>query len=309
MKEVLLNKIYQSLVTRKAEDMPSGLDGNMGIYIFLKLFQALNKSIEFDANKWLNASLAAFSKLPFNFVHGLLGVGWGIRFLIKNKLIREDGAEIIYNTITLRRKNLLETAPIPWFGGEALFSTGIYMPQLADKSDSLEWYIHEEHLIEMIDECEVLLSCPIKGVFSPQDMNVSMLHSILFFLHSMERLSVYPFMVEQLLKKIPDLYIGIKEKVPSDDYVYCFLCGKKAEIPFYHTDDELFNFMREIGFYSLVYETSELFISAYNQVERKKTDFLKYAMDRIEGQYADIKVLCGWGYGLLNMKKWEQKKK
>lgn len=302
MKDLLLNKIFQSLIIRKIENIPPGLDGNMGIYIFLKLFQALNSNIEFSTNKWLNASLISFSQLPFNFIHGILGIGWGIRFLIKTKLMKEDGAEIIYKTIAIRRINKFEVTPVPWFENELLFSYGIYMSQLMDENDSLEWYIHEEYLIEMIDECEILLSYPIKDVFSPQEINLSMLHSILFFLRSMERLGVYPFMVGQLLMKIPMLYIHIQSKTKFDDYIYHFLCSEKAEIPFDISDDELFIFMGEIGFYSLVYTTPELFVSAYYQIESQKTDFWEYVTYKLENQHTDIKIICGWGYGLLNIK-------
>lgn len=65
---------------------------------------------------------------------------------------------------------------------DELFSVGIFLQMKFLPNDSLESYYIQEKLINLVDECERLLTQSVNHIYNPNDISLSMLHSIQFFL-------------------------------------------------------------------------------------------------------------------------------
>ena len=184
-----------------------------------------------------------------------------------------------------------------------LFSGGIYMLQQCNTDNLLERYIVNERLIGLVDECERQLTQSIKYIYRPEDMSLSRLHSILFFLKQISEKKIYPYKANKLLCHVKERFSQMKEKPLCDEYIYHFLMqDDKAIVPTNLEDRNLFLFMGELGFYSLLYDNQGIFQSAWQQVEEKYPRFERKTKSIINDKTTPVAALCGWGYGLLQCK-------
>ena len=193
-------------------------------------------------------------------------------------------------------------APIPTNKDDQVFSSGIYMSQLRVPKNSSEQYAHNERIIILLDECERLLLHSIPLIYSPSEMPLSMLHSILYFLLQADRTGIYPFLTRKLLKYAPQLYHKILNRgTPSDQYICLALMSKSNTSLQEISDDQAsIDFIANLGFYSLLYDTPQIFSSPF-QLIHKNQAFTKYIKEQIQENSLDISTLCGLGFGLLNM--------
>lgn len=186
---------------------------------------------------------------------------------------------------------------------DKLFSGGIYMLQQCGTNNSVERYIVEERLIALVDECERQLTQSIKYIYRPEDMPLSRLHSILFFLTQISEKKIYPYKANALLCHVKERFVQMKEKPLCDEYIYHFLMqDDQAIVPVNLEDRHLFLLMGELGFYSLLYDNQGIFRSAWQQVEEKYPEFKGKAESIIKDKSTPVAALCGWGYGLLQCK-------
>ena len=65
-------------------------------------------------------------------------------------------------------------------------------------------------------------------------------------------------------------------------------------------DQASIDFIANLGFYSLLYDTPQIFSSPF-QLIHKNQAFTKYIKEQIQENSLDISTLCGLGFGLLNM--------
>jgi len=74
------------------------VDGKMASLIWLMLWNKQNKVVDLTIqNEWLESIKVAVSnhQLPFNFYHGLCGIGWGFIYLYANQLIDDIDESIL----------------------------------------------------------------------------------------------------------------------------------------------------------------------------------------------------------------------
>lgn len=303
MKE-LSDYIYHRITIEDYASLPSGLKGGrMGICLFLALY--LKKKKGKKGRKMLSAILTDAIKelpnLPCSLLNGAMGTGWAIQYLSVNEILSfKDEISKLYTLIINYYMGYCASAPLQFIKEDQLFSIGIYILQLRTEDDSITHYTVNEILIGLIDECERLMKWNIKDLYSSQDISLSMLHSILLFLLRMNETGIYPVQTSRLIGCITEFHRHIHKQNPSDDYIYHFLLHGSANFP-EMKEDELFHFMGEIGFYSLLYESPQLFCSAYAQYNDKYPVHKKNIKIEINKKDADIATLCGWGYGLLNL--------
>lgn len=176
----LIGCIYKRLKKENIANLPVGLRGGlMGIALFMCLYSKYYKR-PISIKEYLINPLIKFRKLPFNILEGKIGIGWGIRYLELQGFIEEDESlNKLYKTIYFAYFNKFSVLPVYWVENEPLFSIGVFMSQMFVKENSLKMYTIEELLIAYIDECEYLLLYPIRNIYSPKHMPLSMLHSLL----------------------------------------------------------------------------------------------------------------------------------
>ena len=193
-------------------------------------------------------------------------------------------------------------APIPMSKDDLIFSSGIYMSQLRMPKDSSEQYTHNERIIILLDECDRLLLHSIPLIYPPSEMSLSMLPSILYFLLQADKTDVYPFLTRKLLKYTPQLYYKIINRgTLSDQYICLFLMNKSNSLLQETGNDQAsIDFIANLGFYSLLYDTPQIFSSAFQLIHENQA-FTEYIIEQIQEASLDISTLCGSGFGLLNM--------
>ena len=163
-------------------------------------------------------------------------------------------------------------------------------------------FTHNERIIILLDECDRLLLHSIPLIYTPSEMSLSMLHSILYFLLQADKTDVYPFLTRKLLKYTPQLYYKIINRgTLSDQYICLFLMNKSNSLLQETGNDQAsIDFIANLGFYSLLYDTPQIFSSAFQLIHENQA-FTEYIIEQIQEASLDISTLCGLGFGLLNM--------
>lgn len=242
--------------------------------------------------------------LPCSILFGKMGFSWSLSLLYQKSILEKD--EIIEKFLSSVMSEYMHRyyfALTQVTMEDNLFSGGIYMLQQYSTDNLLERCIVKERLIGLVDECERQLTQSIKYIYRPENMSLSRLHSILFFLKQIGEKKIYPYKANALLYQVKERFSKMKEKPLCDEYIYHFLMqDDKAIVPTNLEDRNLFLFMGELGFYSLLYDNQGIFQSAWQQVEEKYPRFERKAESIINDKTTPVAALCGWGYGLLQCK-------
>lgn len=307
--EQLIRHIYRRLAKEEWAFLPSELKGGkIGLVVFLALYSDSfsNNSSRKLSTMILYNLLQDISSFPYGLVSGKMGIAWSLYLLYQRGILEQD--EPLHDLFKSIRNEYIyhqHSKPVQLIAGENLFSGGIYMLQQRSSStdSSLERYSADEGLIGLVDECERQLTQSIKYIYRPEDMPLSRLHSILFFLKQIGEKKIYPYKANALLCHVKERFSQMKEKPLCDEYIYHFLMqDDKAIVPTNMEDMALFFFMGELGFYSLLYDNQGIFRSAWQQVEEKYPRFERKAESIIKDKTTPVTALCGWGYGLLQYK-------
>ena len=303
----LIRHIYRRLAKEEWAFLPSELKGGkIGLAVFLALYSDSfnNNSSRKLSAKILYNLLQDISSLPYGLVSGKTGIAWSLYLLYQRGILEQDEPlDDFFKSIRSEYIYRQHSQPVQLIAEEDLFSGGIYMLQQRRTDSSLERYSVDEGLIGLVDECERQLTQSIKYIYRPEDMSLSRLHSILFFLKQISEKKIYPYKANELLCHVKERFSQMKEKPLCDEYIYHFLMqDDKAIVPTNAEDRNLFLFMGELGFYSLLYDNQEIFQSARQQVEEKYPGFERKAESIIKDRTTPVTALCGWGYGLLQYK-------
>ena len=265
----------------------------MEIFLFLALYSEIKGSEEarYMASIILtDTQKKELNNQPYSLLKGRLGVSWGIQYLANKNILELDDEVMKFRSIGMQDcMSYRLLAPIPMSKDDLIFSSGIYMSQLRMPKDSSEQYTHNERIIILLDECDRLLLHSIPLIYTPSEMSLSMLHSILYFLL-------------QLLKYTPQLYYKIINRgTLSDQYICLFLMNKSNSLLQETGNDQAsIDFIANLGFYSLLYDTPQIFSSAFQLIHENQA-FTEYIIEQIQEASLDISTLCGLGFGLLNM--------
>lgn len=304
MKTELSDHIYNRLLQEDWGKLPHSLkNGKTGISLFLALYSEVrqNQKARNLSTLILADALKEVNYLPCSFLDGKLGIFWELRYLVNKRILVESKeVEMHYAIGVAECMALRSSTPIQIIQEDYLFSTGIYMLQQNIQKTSLALYEQNERLIILLDECERLLKQNIKNIYAPQKMQLATLHSALYFLLEIDKLHIYPFQTKQLLAYIPELYKSIcKDNLP-DEYTLHFLMNAVATLPENLDESDLFGFMGNIGFYSILYNTPKLFYLAGKQAKKKYPTFFNQLKKKIKEEN-NVGALCGWGCGLLTL--------
>lgn len=298
MTQDLVSIIYRNLVKTQWEYLQYHLKGGkVGLMLFMALYS--ERTGDTKAVNLLERMLCGVSKgimtRPCTLLKGNLGVAWALLLLCKKGIIETNRSldtllKYVFREFMVR----YYSSPVMLID-DSLFSAGIYtLGQLPD-NESQERYVVEERIIYIVDECERQLTRRMYNMYEPDNLSLSMLHSFLFFLQTCNMKKIFPYKAGKLIEFVKKKYDGIKEKTICDDFVYNVLLNSgQACIPQDMTDDEIFKFMGELGFYSLLYDRPQIFLTALNQICRRRYNVSKFVDENVS-----VETLCGWGYGLL----------
>lgn len=307
MKKHLVDYIYAQLMRQDLSKLPCYLKGGtMEIFLFLALYSEIKGSEEarYMASIILtDTQKKELNNQPYSLLKGRLGVSWGIQYLADKNILELDDEVMKFRSIGMQDcMSYRLLAPIPMSKDDLIFSSGIYMSQLRMPKDSSEQYTHNERIIILLDECDRLLLHSIPLIYTPSEMSLSMLHSILYFLLQADKTDVYPFLTRKLLKYTPQLYYKIINRgTLSDQYICLFLMNKSNSLLQETGNDQAsIDFIANLGFYSLLYDTPQIFSSAFQLIHENQA-FTEYIIEQIQEASLDISTLCGLGFGLLNM--------
>lgn len=184
---------------------------------------------------------------------------------------------------------------------DELFSVGIFLQMKFLPNDSLESYYIQEKLINLVDECERLLTQSVNHIYNPNDISLSMLHSIQFFLQECIRKKISTYKASILFPQIEAKYIQLVNKPSHHDFIYHFFNDDSQKPSICPMDNiAYFNFMGEIGFYSLLYGRVKLFRQVLDNILSQYPNFLQTASHLVSYGDVSLTTLLGWGYGLLH---------
>lgn len=301
-----LKLIYWNINRMENCHLPLGLkDGKVGVLLFCALYSELlqQSRLRNRCHQLLVEVIEDIPSMQGKLFSGSWGVLWTLQLLIDKKILEKDEAlDMVIQPIKNNCQFWYADAPIRIVEEDNLFSEGICTYCQWNKEDTLERYSTEERLIGLVDECERLLTSNISDIYVPEkDMTVSLLHSIIHFLTMLKQHDIYPYRAEQLLKEVTNFQC-IQKGTLADRYILSSLLSEKDILfPIREDDATLYDFLAEVGFYSLLYDSPTLFYAAYHHLEEVKTDFEKKMLFLMNRNF-NLTNLLGWGYGILQCK-------
>lgn len=305
MTETLLKEIYRSMARADLTMLPTGLrGGKMGWCLFLAIYSEIsgNSRARHLSSVLMSETLICVRSMPTGLTEGLGGIIWALEYLkAKNMIEMDENLRKIYNyAMTERMVNSSTSATHNLedpFLTSALYSLFSYKP-----AETAAHYMNVENLIYLTDECERIMTEPVKELYDPKQLPVSMLTSMLYFLKKVDAWHIYPFQIGRLLKLVPILFEEIKGSNTLDDYAYHVLMSDKScVLEIKGTVSEAAKLLGTLGFYSLIYDCPEMFDVPYRQWLAADNRRKRLLRQYVKGGQADAEALCGLGFGLLKI--------
>ena len=307
MRTLLLKDIYRKIKQIDWEQLPLGLKGGkISLVIFLSLYseETNNSQSRKLASKMLQNIIRDKEVTNYTLLSGNLGIAWALYVLCeKNILTSDDSVTYRLNLIMKEFSFRYNSAPLVIVDDERLFSAGIYMLMQQKNDNSLEHYRTQERLINLVDECERQLTWSLKEFYSINELPLSMIHSYFYFLQTCVKKKIFIYKAKSLLSLIEKIYLQTKEQSLCDRFI-CDFFFKRGEfdIPAGLDNGTLFEFVGDLGFYSLLYNEPTLFQTALKQINKKYIGFKTVVKSMFSNKSHDslsLATICGWGYGLL----------
>jgi len=186
------------------------LNGKMGIAIFFYQYARYtgNKVYENYAGELIDEIYGEINNsTPVGFANGLMGIGWGIEYLVRNGYVDADTDEAlseIDNAVyrsSLHRPFLLDNR-------DDIFGYGLYyvtrLMGREDDDDNLKTLFKKQHLIYLTDDCERILVQKQFLDYGIDSLSIDTINSFLWFLVEMHRLGLFPVKVEKILRCLPE---------------------------------------------------------------------------------------------------------
>lgn len=301
-------KFINNLLYRECSScIPLGLKGGkLGIAIFWALYseKVMNASCRKRATRVLNDIIGNIELLSDNFLSGKMGFGWGMFLLINKGILNLDSEmQSLLNYISRLSSYSLDGHPFQLSLDDSLFSKGVYKLKQRTCYENISRYIIDEELIVFVDECENLLSCKIEKIYTPEQLTLQELNSVLYFLKEIKSRKIFPFKANLLIGKIEELYNKQKKKSFVEESVYQILASKEYNLSF--NGKEMFEKLKilgELGFYSLIYEESRIFNVPFYKLIYDEPDIERNILKILKEEPVSLNILCGLGFGLLNLK-------
>lgn len=277
----ILKLIYRYIHRIDIGYPPLGLQGGkVGVMLFYVLYSELLQLPRLRS-KCSILVVEAIDDIPYmegKLLHGCWGALWALQ-LLANKMILEIDEEFskVLQPIKIDYLYSYLNTPIQIIEEDNLFSVGICTYCQWSEEETLERYSTEERLIDLVDECERLLTLTIFDIYTPEEeMTSTLLHSLTHFLTKMKQYGIYPYKTEQTLQKIGKFYQRMEKSSLTDRYILSSLLPEEeTQFPSKEDDKTIYNFLAEVEFYSLLYDTPTLFYDVYHRLDKERPDLKK----------------------------------
>ena len=224
-----LQRIVDFLISNNDSCSNQGLlNGRMGLAIFFYQYYryAGDKIYKDFADRLIDEIYENInSQISADFESGLMGIGWGIEYLVKNNFIEAETDETLAEVDSIIYKSMIQS-PVLICNSNDFFGYGLYFLsrlKIGGHYDKdLNNLIKKQILIYLIDECERLLIYKRYIDFYIRALSLRTINSLLFFLLEMHRLNLFPVKVTRLLNHMPK-EIEISISMNNDQVEYYVL--------------------------------------------------------------------------------------
>jgi hypothetical protein len=182
----------------------------MGIAIFFYQYARYtgNKVYEDYAGELIDEIYEEINNnTPVGFANGLMGIGWGIEYLVRNGYLEADTDEALAEIDNAVYRSSLHR-PFLLDNGDDLFGYGLYyvtrLKGREDDDDDLKTLFKKQHLIYLTDDCERILVQKQYKNYNIDSLGIDTIISFEWFLVEMHRLGLFPVKVENILRSLPE---------------------------------------------------------------------------------------------------------
>ncbi|RPI74231.1 MAG: hypothetical protein EHM47_04185 [Ignavibacteriales bacterium] len=324
------------LVNGDFVDILGLFSGKMGIAIFLYQYSRYkgNKKFENHAGWMIDEIYKNInSKTPVDFEEGLMGIGWGIEYLVRNAFVVTNTDETLAEIDITTYRSMVQQ-PILTKNSNDLFGYGFYLQarlhNRLNDDKNLNTLIKKQQLIYLTDECERLLILKRYLDFNIMSLSLRTLNSIAWFQIEMHKSGLFPLKVNKLLRHLPsELEFTLKTNdAPVEEIVlYCLIKSivdlindielSKKYMDYasllqekWHDmkpDENTFvNIFTSLAWYKLIYAPYLKDCNFLSKSPEKllgiidNEDFWCILFDRVNKDVTKLTELTGLGMGLLN---------
>ncbi|MBE0674325.1 MAG: hypothetical protein IH591_06655 [Bacteroidales bacterium] len=180
------------------------LNGKMGIVIFFYLYSQYTKNELYEkvAGELIDEIYIELNtNLPVDFSGGLMGIGWGIEYLIRGRFLEGDSDEVLKEIDNAVYRAALRT-PLLINNDNELFGFGLYyLARLEGRKtdeNNLNTIIKKQMLVYLHDDCERLLILDKTFDSEAPFLTINQLNSILFFIIGVQQLQLFPVKLSKI---------------------------------------------------------------------------------------------------------------
>lgn len=241
--------------------------------IYIRTYeQCVRKSTGVDYNTeiaQLQTLIDRFRDLPNCIMGGNWDLLWIIGKLIKNNLI--DIPEFLWNMayeITSRYSSYLANTPYKIDLRQRFYPVGVGMIALHNQYDSLERFAWEEQIMFKLCDCERFISEATDKIYHPHMLSAGILHSVIAFADLSIKNKVYPYKSLQIRNLLMDASFDVNNSSITDILILRLYRNEPiADVVVNMSQNEIVNFLSELGSLSVIYENSPIFKEALNICE------------------------------------------
>ncbi len=310
------------------------LNGKMGIAIFFYQYARFtgNKVYEAYAGELIDEIYEEINNsTPVCFADGLMGIGWGIEYLVNHGFVAADTDEALIDIdAAVYRGSLYK--PFLLEDRNDLFGYGLYyvtrLKQHENDEENLRTLFKKYHLIYLTDDCERILVQKKYLDYGITSLSFESLVSFSWFLLEMNRLKLFPVKVNKIISCLPELLKTCFSNINNNSELLLFRAIVNSMI-FSITDTmtqgtlrDLLNtiemesdrettadlkvagFVKAFGYhliYSPYYSLNDYYSIRASEVVQIVCDEEKWVkkMDKLEENDLGLAGLAGLGLGLL----------
>lgn len=301
--DCLVEYIMNRIKLMSTCEIPMGINGGKARILLLSsllykyshipAFHALSQNLFNELIKYYENHLISADK---SFPEGLTGFVWSVGYMIKYGMI--DDTVIIKERLNrlLSYKNGLDYSPVPVNINDVIFSDAIAKAIMLPEDKNYLHYTITEELIRHIDEIEIMLEFKDKRIFSFHDISTTFFLSLVLFLKQLRDKHIYPFKATRLCQILAEYDWDLTKASLAEKTLYHYLMNGRISFDGANdlTIDQKYDFLSEIGLFSILFSVPSLFEFCLTQPHYKNI------MHDLEDYPIDDTRLINIGLGLFN---------
>lgn len=276
----LLNKISNAIIANLNNTKSMGLDGNMGIVLFLNQYAEKYKKTycKSIADELLERIYCNLNNMSMDFFSGLSGVGLGLTYLIDNKLQYGNADNVLSDLDDLIYKQALKNPLSDFIYPEPVFSMGLYYLLRVKCCNNERTEEFTKRILDLLNNVYNRLPHKLYAQF-----RISWFCTVLYVLMSLKKYNTFFNDLDILIKNTCDIVINNfnKQSVSNfDRHIFCMLRYSNFDY------EEKFNSIYD-DLKSCVNDIDRLNVNACWLSVMMNLNYLNYSIDDIS-KFIDI---------------------